>query len=96
MAKTWLKRTFSQDELIKVTNEKRMLDEKLKRSDSNNRESAQLEIDNKRLTEKLAALRTEHESNQKWLKSQNDTLSRKQQVTKVSKSFFLLLDFRSR
>ena len=64
-----------------MTNEKRMLDEKLKRSDSNNRESAQLEIDNKRLTEKLAALRAEHESNQKWLKSQNDTLSRKQQVS---------------
>ena len=63
-----------------MTNEKRMLDERLKNQSSNQRESAQLGIDNKRLTEKLEALRAEHESNQKWLKSQNDTLNRKHQV----------------
>ena len=57
-----------------------MLDERLKTRDTNHRESAQLELDNKRLTEKLEALKQEHESNQKWLRSQNDTLSRKQQV----------------
>ena len=57
-----------------------MLDERLKNQSSNQRESAQLGIDNKRLTEKLEALRAEHESNQKWLKSQNDTLNRKHQV----------------
>ena len=72
---------FSQDELIKVTNEKRMLDERLKNQSTNQRESTQLAIDNKRLAEKLEALRGEHESNQKWLKSQNDTLNRKTMVS---------------
>lgn len=70
-----------------MTNEKRMLDERLKNQSTNQRESAQLAIDNKRLTEKLDALRAEHESNQKWLKSQNDTLNRKQQVFLTFKIF---------
>lgn len=74
------KQKHSQDELITVTNEKRMLDERLKDfRDSNLRESAHLEIENKRLQENLQNTKNEHEQNQKWLKSQNDTLLRKQQ-----------------
>ena len=70
--------SFSQDELIKVTNEKRMLGEQLKDFRDSNR--AHLEIENKRLQDNLQNQKTEHEQNQKWLKSQNDTLMRKQQV----------------
>ena len=72
---------FSQDELIKVTNEKKYLDEQLKNfHDTNTRESSQLEIENRRLNDNLNSLRVEYELNQKSLKSQNDTLNRKQQV----------------
>ena len=77
--KTFIKLlSFSQDELIKVTNEKRMLGEQLKDFRDSNR--AHLEIENKRLQDNLQNQKTEHEQNQKWLKSQNDTLMRKQQV----------------
>ena len=77
--KTFIKLlSFSQDELIKVTNEKRMLGEQLKDFRDSNR--AHLAIENKRLQDNLQNQKTEHEQNQKWLKSQNDTLMRKQQV----------------
>ena len=77
--KTFIKLlSFSQDELIKVTNEKRMLGEQLKDFRDSNR--AHLEIENKRLQDNLQNQKAEHEQNQKWLKSQNDTLMRKQQV----------------
>ena len=76
--------SFSQDELIKVTNEKRMLGEQLKDFRDSNR--AHLEIENKRLQDNLQNQKTEHEQNQKWLKSQNDTLMRKQQVNHCSRS----------
>lgn len=71
------KQKQSQDELIKVTNEKRMLGEQLKDFRDSNR--AHLEIENKRLQDNLQNQKTEHEQNQKWLKSENDTLMRKQQ-----------------
>ena len=55
-----------------------MLGEQLKDFRDSNR--AHLEIENKRLQDNLQNQKTEHEQNQKWLKSQNDTLMRKQQV----------------
>ena len=61
-----------------------MLGEQLKDFRDSNR--AHLEIENKRLQDNLQNQKTEHEQNQKWLKSQNDTLMRKQQVNHCSRS----------
>ena len=60
-----------------------MLGEQLKDFRDSNR--AHLEIENKRLQDNLQNQKTEHEQNQKWLKSQNDTLMRKQQVNPNSR-----------
>ena len=88
---------FSQDELRRATNEKKTLEVHLKDfRESNHRASAQLEIDNKRLTENFNTNQREHEQILKRTKTQNETLTRKLQVTlnKLNQGLKTKLDYR--